>query len=640
MMRAVPARRAVAAVAFAALAAPTSGCGDSHSVARTPASVPARAITCTGLTDDCYFPFPTNLFTKPAATATGLSLDLHAESFRTPATAEMMRRYPPELLAGADGWSALAPVMMPLPALPDPASLPTDPAQSIQPDASVRLWDVDAGQPLAFRALLDGRAAGEAIPRALLSLVPQTPFASHHTIVALVTDRVRTADGAPMPAFEGFRRVLAPATGGDSDAERVRDAFQPVLATLVSALREDPAHAVLATAFTVRSNELVTRDLRALARAIFERARTNPPRFRVGQIVQPLPALETKGVAAGVIGYLTAPDYRDADHRIAWDSRGRPIEQREHELEFLLKLPKAGAGRAPVVVFGHGLGAFKETMLQITSAVGQRGYATIGIDIPGHHSRLGEDGPMPEYLTFERLLEGRDLLLQTVADELQLVRLVEGALTTLDVLPAGGDGVPDLAPAPVAFVGQSLGSTLGGALLAVEPAIGAAVLNVPGAGFISLFQQSPGLGSILDGMLPAGATAADRLVLVPILQLFFDTIDPGSFSPHVIDDPFPGQRPKDVLLQQAMDDVDVPASATALYAGALGVPQVEPSLDSVFGLETVVAPVTGSGLYQFHVSNVTALNHQLLLSRPGALNQVADFIDTRAKTGSARIDAE
>ncbi len=51
-------------------------------------------------------------------------------------------------------------------------------------------------------------------------------------------------------------------------------------------------------------------------------------------------------------------------------------------------------------------------------------------------------------------------------------------------------------------------------------------------------------------------------------------------------------------------------------------------------------PTHGSGLYQFHVSNVTALNHQLALSRPGALNQLADFIDSRTRTGVARIDAE
>ena len=639
--RARPRPRARAGAALGALALLAPACSDGgHGAAPTPPGVPASPVACTTLSDDCALPLPSNLFTRPAATATGVALDLHAETFTTPATAEMIRRYPPELFAGIDGWSALAPVTMPLPAPPDPSSLPATPADSVASAASVRLWDVEAGEALAFSAILDERAASEAPPRAIVSLVPQRPFTPGHTVVALVTDRVRTAEGAPMPPFAGFARLLAATGASDGEAERVRAAMAPVLATIRDALGEDPARLVLATSFTVRSNEPTTRDMRALASAIAERARAKPPRFHLDQIVAPLPALETKGVAAGVIGHLTAPDYRDASHRIVWDERGRPVEQREHSLEFVLKLPRAGAGRAPVVVFGHGFGAFKETLLQISSAVGQRGYATIGIDLPGHGSRLGEDGVVDDYLTPERLLAARDLFLQGIADQLQLVRLLQGELTALDVSPSGGDGVPDLAPSPIAYVGQSLGSTLGGVLLATETAIGAAVLNVPGAGFVSLFQLGPGLANLLDGMLPAGSSATDRLVLVPLLQLLFDDVDPGNFASQVIDEPFPGQRPKDVLLQQAMDDQDVPATATALFAGALGVAQVEPSLAPVFGLESVAAPAAGSGLYQFHVSNTPSLNHLLALSRPGALNQLADFIDSRARTGSARIDAE
>ncbi len=638
-----PRSTACAGAALTALTLLAPACSDGAATHRgTPPGVPASAVGCSTLADSCTLPLPSNLFTRPAATPTGVALDLHAETFTTAATAEMIRRYPPELFAEMDGFSALAPVMMPLPALPEPASLPAGPNASVRADASVRLWDLDAGEPLAFTAILDARAASEVPSRAILSLVPQRPFAPGHTIVALVTDRVRAEGGAPMPRFPGFAAITDPGapSSGDPSVARVRAAMEPVVAAIAAELDDDRARGVLATAFTVRSHEPTTRRMRALAEAVSERARRDPPRFRVDQVVAPLPALETKGVAAGVIGHLTAPDYRDADHRIVWDERGRPVEQREHSLEFVLKLPKVGAGRAPVVVFGHGFGAFKETLLQVSSAVGQRGFATIGIDLPGHGSRLGDDGVINDDLTPERLLAGRDDFLQGIADELELVRLVQGALTTLDVWPDGGDGVPDLSPSPVAYVGQSLGSTLGGVLVAVEPAFGAVVLNVPGAGFLSLFQLGPGLESLLDGMLPASTTAADRLVLVPLLQLLFDDVDPGNFARHVIEDPWPHQRPRDVLLQQAMDDRDVPATATALFAGALGVPQVEPSLEDVFGLAKVAAPAAGSGLYQFHVSNTPSLNHLLALSRPGALNQVADFVDSRARTGSARIDAE
>lgn len=337
---------------------------------------------------------------------------------------------------------------------------------------------------------------------------------------------------------------------------------------------------------------------------------------------------------------MTAPDYRGPDGRIVWDERDRPVEQREHTLELVLKLPKASAGRAPVVVFGHGLGAFKETLFQVSSALGQRGYATLGIDIGGHGSRIGEDGPIYDYFTFDELLETRDLFLQSIADEIQLARLVEGALADLDVVPDGGDGVPDLAPQVVGYIGQSMGTVLGGTYLAVERSIDAAVLNVPGGGFVPLLQLSPSLSGIIEGFLPAGTSASERLVLFSLGQMLVDDIDPANFAAHVTVDPYPGHRPKDVLMQQAVDDEIIPATATELLAHALGVPQIEPGLHPVFGLATAEAPALGSGLYQFRTGAPEGLNHALLLTRPGALDQAAEYIDSRARDGAARILAE
>ncbi len=635
------ARRTVPAIG-AALAVVVAGCAsDGGGAAATPMGVPAQAVTCTSVTDVCYFPFPSNLFARPAATATGVELNISAANFPSPVTEQVLAVYPPSLLNVDDGFSPLAPVIVPLPKMPDLASLPAGPADSVSASASIRIWDVERAAPVAFRALLDPRAAALDPPQAVLSLLPQAPFRNQGTFVAVVTNRVRAADGSPMPPYDGFASLLDSTPASDPDAEQARTAYQPVLATMRDAMGEDPSQAVLATAFTVRSNEPITRKMRNLAIAILDRNKKNPPSYEITAINPPLPALETKGVELAVVGLMTAPDYRDANHRIVWDAQDRPVEQREHKLEFLLKLPKPGHGPAPVVVFGHGLGAVKETMLQITSAVGERGYATIGIDVVGHGSRIGEDGPIWDYFQFEKLLETRDAFMQSIADQMQLVRLVQGALGSLDVSPKGSpDGVPDLASGPIAFVGQSLGTVLGGTYLATEPTIGAGVLNVPGGGFASLLEQSEGLGSILDDFLPAGATPIDRMLLIPLAQMLVDEVDPANFGPHVIDDPFPGNSPKDVLIQESMDDGIMPNTSTELLAGSLGMPQVQPDLQAIYGLAQEPAPAEGSGVYQFHVSDDGALNHGFLLSRPYALAQVTDFIDSRARTGTARIDGE
>lgn len=46
-----------------------------------------------------------------------------------------------------------------------------------------------------------------------------------------------------------------------------------------------------------------------------------------------------------------------------------------------------------------------------------------------------------------------------------------------------------------------------------------------------------------------------------------------------------------------MGDGIMPNTSTELLAGSLGMPQVEPELEPIFGLAKVAAPATGSGLY-------------------------------------------
>ena len=86
------------------ITAVTGACGGERGPVPTPAGVPAEAVTCTTLSDDCYLPFPTNLFTEAAPSPTGLELAIRAENFPTPITADVLRTYPPELLDANDGW--------------------------------------------------------------------------------------------------------------------------------------------------------------------------------------------------------------------------------------------------------------------------------------------------------------------------------------------------------------------------------------------------------------------------------------------------------------------------------------------------------------------------------------------------------
>src|SRR5262249_32183775 len=96
----------------------------------------------------------------------------------------------------------------------------------------------------------------------------------------------------------------------------------------------------------------------------------------------------------------------------------------------------------------------------------------------------------------------RDALIQTVADLLQLVQVIERGM---DV---GGNGSPDLNPSRIYYLGGSWGGLYGTDFLAIEPSVRAGVLNVPAASFSSEGRRlSPGnrpsLGTRLASRTPS-----------------------------------------------------------------------------------------------------------------------------------------
>jgi dienelactone hydrolase len=160
---------------------------------------------------------------------------------------------------------------------------------------------------------------------------------------------------------------------------------------------------------------------------------------------------------------------------------------------------------------GHGpLGTFTVRLASgaaITFPAGGRsldvdGDGTIG---PGE----GREAPSPR-----RLLLNRDAHRQTVADLMQLVRVLE------EGVDADGDGVRDLDPDRIYYLGMSAGAFTGVPFAALEPAVRAAVLNTPGGLVGERLRRSRGFrftpGDLLASRVPSllnppGVTSLDGL---------------------------------------------------------------------------------------------------------------------------------
>lgn len=169
---------------------------------------------------------------------------------------------------------------------------------------------------------------------------------------------------------------------------------------------------------------------------------------------------------------------------------------------------------------GHGYGP--QSQLRLTSAQG-----VVDIPAPGRGMDVDRDGMIGANEGCVLLGPGvpvgaRECLRGTAIDWMMMVRHLQAGLD-LD-----GDGQVDLNGRRLWYVGQSLGAYYGSLLLAVEPAIEAAVLNVGGASITEAARQSRILRPFLQLYL--------GLRQPPLLNSFpeFDEQFTGRFRPVTI----------------------------------------------------------------------------------------------------------
>jgi hypothetical protein len=116
------------------------------------------------------------------------------------------------------------------------------------------------------------------------------------------------------------------------------------------------------------------------------------------------------------------------------------------------------------------------------------------------------------------------------------------------------------------------------------------VLNVPGSTWNLMMMRShdfQGLKTFLNSVYP---DFLDQQILIAALQSYWDYTDPISFASHVIKDPLASTPPKRILVQEAINDAQVPNLATRILVRALGIPGTNLE-QPVYGVDVQPAPL-------------------------------------------------
>lgn len=647
-------------VPLAALAAGAAGPGCGADPLPTPVEVTYGPSASTILT-----PFPSDRYTiADPSTATGRRVKLDRA-----ATADPVVTTFPKLvsqLGELDGFSTIAGVTVSFGGPLDLRGLVLDPKADppvIDPPrppeayatggAPLALVDVDPASPELgkLHPLLPSWSeqrpeSGLAVDYTLVAQ-PAAPLRERTRYLFVATRDLRARSGGGVQPSEDMLRVLEGRLEGDY--ERELDAALGVWERRTGRTRREVA---IATVFTTES---VVGELARMARAA--RARPAP------RVLEPF-TVERPTSADGRVRFrvaFEAPELRTAAGTFQIEG-GAPKEQGKARLEaFVVMTDGTSRRRRPVVIYQHGLGGDKDATWGTAERLASLGVCVIGIDSPEHGSRapagardqlasitafLGVDIPAQSF----DIARARDNFRQMASDQLELVRFVR-SLGALDLLPVGApDGEPDLDVSRVLYIGHSFGSVQGATIAALAPEIEHAVWNVGGGALTVLLRDSPLFAFALRGLEPPGTPPGALARFFVVAQALVERGDPAAYARYATLEPLPElgepRRPRDVLLQEAIDDGIVPNSSTAALARSLGLVHAGP-IAPVPGLPAATYPVRdnlpggGTGaLAQFdRMNGAETATHGDLISSTEARRQYVEFFRTALETGRATIRA-
>jgi len=313
-------------------------------------------------------------------------------------------------------------------------------------------------------------------------------------------------------------------------------------------------------------------------------------------------------------GTIESPVYLDPLTR-AWRSDGGYEVQ---EIPFTMAVPRNldPDVPVPVVIFGHGIMTERRFVLAVADQLAARGYASVAIDFPYHGERTycwtggplsipnpttgelteiddpcldgykcAEDGRCVDaanqgnglrewpvigmymasgaaFIEIEHIANTRDHFRQTLIDLSALSRsLRTGDWESVIGAPLETD--------KLFYLGQSLGGIIGATFVALSPEIDRAVLNVPGADTVDLFDQSPFFGSHVEAFFTREGVDRDSFEgrrFMNVARWFMDATDPASFADHLLDN-------RQVLLQMALLDFIIPNDFTKALENLSGAPR-------------------------------------------------------------------
>jgi hypothetical protein len=541
--------------------------------------------------DDCATPFPSSFYeTADAASPTGVRVSIAANVWPSTATGIPFRG---DQIEGRDGFSPATPFVVYFKNGVDASQLPAaaDLTASTSATSTVQIIDLATGMRVPLFAELDAGADPSVGDRQSLLIHPMVRLAnSRHYAVALVG--LRDPKGRDLtPAGFGALRDKGP----------LSKSLEPLKANY------DSLFSALAAAGVPRDHNLT------LAWDVHTSSDVSSTQHLYGMVTTALAWLDSGGgeydISAvndtpsdpnlwrEIVGTFHVPSFLSDDGPTATlnvDAMGNPAVRATGSAPFVVHVPQCALTATrplPIIVFGHGLfgTAQDELSSDYEKQVAQKlCMVQIGTDWIG----LAHD----DFSTVASNVLGDLNQFPIVSDRLQQAHVNAQTLVRLFLTQMKNDAMLQVAGHPITdgsevyYYGISDGGIQGGTFMALSHDVVRGVLNVPGCEWSLMMLRSHDFQPLKQFLNSVYPDMVDQQVLIAALQSYWDYTDPASFAPHVIGAPLPSTPAKRILVQEAINDAQVPNLATRVLVRALGVPGMDLE-QPVFGVDVQAAPL-------------------------------------------------
>ena len=471
-------------------------------------------------------------------------------------------------------------------------------------DVTTVILDAETGERVPHFVELDDRIGVD--DRKVLMLRPARPM-EHATRYVVGIRGLVDSTGAPFEPPAAFQSLRDGSETDDADIERQRQHYEEVIFPALEADGFSRDELLLAWDFvTVSKEDTVGRALFMRDDAL-SRLPAGGPTYTIDTVSDEDCAVDDPPeIGRTLKGTFTAPSYLtdwEPGSVLTRDEDGMPYYNGDVEVPFSIRVPCSlilDPHPGTLVQYGHGLLGDQTELYTsyLREMAAEYDWVMFSVDWTGMKS---VDVPaimtmLAEGLTDFAIIPERTL--QGYVEFMLAGRMMLGDMANDEHLVYDGQSLVDTSH--LYYYGNSQGSILGGGYVAFSPDIERAVFGVGGTPYSLLLTRSHDFDIYLILLEARYSDQVDISLFIGLMQLLWDPGEAAGWAHFMNETPVDDSTPtKQVLLQTAIGDAQVPTLAGQNLARAYGASLVDPPTRDVWGLDTQTAPFEGSALVEF-----------------------------------------